>query len=175
MSLTPFWVCPIILFVKNSQNKQRPHAFFKILFLILPFFLFPACASDPKKPSPVVGQVSSVQKTLNQLSQAYEKKDETAFLEKLDPDSKLLDAVRAGVLEDFKQFSKADLSFVIDRVEIDEESFQTMVHWLGGWKRSSSPPVEKRGDAVFYWIGREDPKLTEIRGDSPFGLFARTQ
>lgn len=121
-----------------------------------------------------MGQVAHVQKALNHLSQAYERKNEPEFLEKLDPDSKLLDAVRAGILQDFKQFSEAELSLVIDRVEIDEESFQTMVHWQGGWKQSSSPPVEKRGDAVFYWIGREDPKLTEIRGDSPFGLFSRT-
>ncbi len=116
-------------------------------------------------------QVGEIQKSLKHLSEAYEKRDETAFFEKLDADSKLLPLVRDRVARDFKRFTQAKLSFVIDRVEIKEKVSQTTLRWQGRWTIPSyTEAIEKRGKVVFSWVDRDDPKLSEIRGDSPFGI-----
>ena len=118
-------------------------------------------------------QVGEIQKSLKHLSEAYEKRDETAFFEKLDADSKLLPLVRDRVARDFKRFTQAKLSFVIDRVEIKEKVSQTTLRWQGRWTIPSyTEAIEKRGKVIFSWVGRDDPKLAEIRGDSPFGILA---
>lgn len=149
---------------------------FKTILLSLSFFIITACASDPKKPSPVANQVSRIQERLKQFSKAYENKDEKTIFSAFDPSSDLINPVRGKILQDFKQFSKTQLSFFIDRVEIEEEVFKTTLRWQGVWKADSLPDsITKQGSVVFLWVGRDNPKLTEIRGDSPFGRLSRLQ
>jgi len=163
------------MFYPFNQKQKNAHLPPLLVFLFS-FFFLSACASDPKKASPVVTQVGEIQKRLKALSGAYEKRDESAFFEKLDADSKWLDSVREDVTQDFRQFSEATLSFVIDRVEIKENISQTTLRWQGRWTiPSSSDPLTKRGEVIFSWIDRDDPKLTKIRGDSPFGKLSRAR
>jgi len=121
-----------------------------------------------------VTQVGEIQKSLKHLSETYEKRDESAFFKTLDSDSKLLDSLKDGIKRDFERFTVVTLSFVIDRVEIKENVSHTTLRWQGRWTLPSSTEVlEKRGKVIFSWVDRDHPRLTEIRGDSPFGSLPR--
>lgn len=142
--------------------------------LLVAVFFLSACASDPKKSSPVAMQVGEIQKSLKVLSEAYEDRNTSAFFEKLDSDSQSLHFLQEGIPQDFKRFTAVTLSFVIDRVEIRETVSQTTLRWQRRWTiPSSSEVLTKRGKVIFFWIDRDHPKLTEIRGDSPFGNLPR--
>ena len=154
-------------FLKNTVN-------FKILLFSLSLFILSACASDPKKPSPVANQVGRIQERLKQFSKSYEQRDKKTIFSAFDPGSALLDPVRDKILQDLERFSKTQLSFVIERVEIEESAFKTTLRWRGLWRVGLDPdPMERQGGVVFLWSDRDNPKLTEVRGDSPFGLFSR--
>ncbi len=145
-----------------------------ILFWLSLFFLISACASDPKQPSHVLTRVAHIQKTLDQFSKAYKDHDPEEILSRLNPDSTLLEGVRDGIREDLQSISTARLVFVIDRVEMEDTSFRTLLRWQGAWENpGSSESIERKGEVIFSWINPDDPMLTEVRGDSPFGIFAR--
>ncbi len=161
------------VFYSSKQKQKNSRLLPGWVFLFVLFFLS-ACASDPKKVSPVATQVLEIQKSLKDLSKAYEKRDESAFFERLDRNSKWLDSLKDGVKRDFERSTVITLSFVIDRVEIKEGLSQTSLRWKGRWTLpSASEAIEKRGKVIFSWVDRDHPKLTEIRGDSPFGRLPR--
>jgi len=162
------------VFYSRKQQQRNSGLLSKWPLLFALFFLSACASSDQKKASPIVTQVGEIQKSLKHLSKAYEKRDESAFFKTLDADSKLLDPLKDGIKRDFERFTVVTLSFVIDRVEIKENVSHTTLRWQGRWTLpSSSEVLEKRGKVIFSWVDRDQPKLTEIRGDSPFGNLPR--
>lgn len=160
----------------NAKQLVKKWSMHWALLLVSLVFLCAACASDPKKLSPVVTQVDRIQKVLNRISDAYQARDAQAVFSNLDPAAKHLASVREAILQDFEQFPEATLSFVIKRVETEEASALTVLRWRVVLKKTSSAEVlENAGEAVFSWVNSDDPKLTEIRGGSPFGALARVE
>ncbi len=176
ISLTHFPALPYNPHVKNNLHEtNRTSPFSQVLFLFLLFF-FSSCASSPQKPSPVVTQVERIQKVLDTFSKAYQNRDENLLFSRLDSEAKGLALIREAVLADFKQKPTVSLVFEINRVETQEASFQTMVHWEAAWKKSKNrDPVKKQGEVILVWINPEKPSLVEVRGDSPFGVITRSQ
>ncbi len=149
----------------RSQHTQ-------LLILLLSLALFGACASDKKKPSPIATTVSQIQKNLSSLAIAYSNKDENGFFGGLDPSSDALDLVRTRTLRDFEHFNSSEIAFVLERVEAEAGRLKTVVRWKGVWvQKLNVSSIEKRGKAIFFWNDASDPKMIEVRGDSPFGVF----
>lgn len=143
-------------------------------WLCLLFIFFAGCATAPTKPSPVAEQVGRVRQALVSITESYEKKDEKKFLSSLDPSFQSLPAFKEQLLKDLDAFSEIKIDMKVDRVEVQAGSIATAVHWGGVWKGApGSPPLEKKGHAVFVWTTGEAPLLLEIRGDPPFGIFQR--
>lgn len=142
-------------------------------FLLALLFLFSAgCATTPTKPSPVAEQVDRIRQALVSITESYEKKDEKNFLSRLDPSFKSLPSFKEQVLKELATFSEINIDMKIDRIEVQTGSISTAVHWGGVWKGApGTPPLEKKGHALFVWTTGEDPLLLEIRGDPPFGIF----
>jgi len=116
--------------------------------------------------------VSQIKKNLSSLSGSYGKKDEKGFLEGFDPTSDSLSLIRTRIVADFERFSSAEISFIVDRVELEDGRIKTVVRWKGTWtQKPDTPPLEKRGKAIFFWNDSSDPKMIEVRGASPFGVF----
>jgi hypothetical protein len=142
------------------------------LILSLFFFVLGGCATDPTKPSPVAMEADRLQEALLSITESYEKKDEKTFFSKIDPAFPSLTPFRNQVLQDFQNFSEANIRMVIERIQIDPESVVTAVRWGGTWKTApDAPALEKKGHALFRWTPGENPQLLEIRGDPPFGIF----
>lgn len=155
-----------------------PHLFSlkrRTTFLWLALFLagpLAGCATDSKGPSAVATTVRRIDEALHSITESYEKKDEKSFFSGFDPAFKFLAPLKNQVLRDFETFSEIDVTITIDRVEIEGELISAAVHWGGVWKSSSQGrPLEKKGHALFTWKSGEAPKLLEIRGDPPFGVF----
>lgn len=141
------------------------------LFLLL-IGWFQGCATTPYKPSPIAIQVDHVRQTLAEMTASYQKKDETGFFSAIDPSLQSPSSLKEQVSKDWKTFSDLNVDIKVDRVEIQEGSITTAVHWDGVWKTAATPPVEKKGHALFIWTTAEPPRLLEIRGDAPFGISA---
>ena len=130
------------------------------------------CVSEPTKPSPTATQVDQIRLALQGITESYEKKDEKAFFEKLDPAFKNAADLRNQTLQDFKAFSQMEVQWTVDRVHIEEQGIWVAAHWGGVWKTTAEgPPLEKKGHVLFRWTSNDPPKLLEIRGDPPFGVF----
>ncbi len=144
----------------------------QVLMFVLIVSFIGACATDKKKPSPVAMKVSQIQKTLVSMAAAYGEKNEKGFFEGFDAASDALSLVRARIVGDFESFDSADISFVFDRVEVEDGRIKTIVRWKGKWlQKADRPPIERRGKAIFFWHDVSEPKMTEVRGNSPFGVF----
>lgn len=144
----------------------------QVLIFILIFSLFGACATDKKKLSPIVTKVNQIQKNLSNMAVSYGEKDEKGFFEGFDSDSDFLSLVRTRIVGDFEHFDSAEISFVFGRVEVEGGRIKTVVRWKGRWlKASDALPLEKRGKAIFFWSDVSDPKMTEMRGNTPFSAF----
>lgn len=137
------------------------------------FLLFwEGCATEPAKPSPTAIQVDQIRQALQGITESYEKKDEKAFFEKLDPAFKGGADFKNRALQDFKAFSQMEVHLNIDRAQIEEQGVWVAVHWGGIWRTApEATPIEKKGHALFRWTSGDPPKLIEIRGDPPFGVF----
>ncbi len=167
---------PKYLFPRSSTQSHlfvsMLHCLMSVCLLIVVSGLFWSCASEQKKPTPVTIKVGQIQKTLSELGEAYVKKDKERFFAEVDPASISMPILEDRVLGDFKHYSKAELSLRIHRVELGESTFRTSVHWKGVWKSEADLPVlERSGKAIFILAASEDPKLINVLGDSPFGVF----
>jgi len=131
------------------------------------------CASDQKKPTPVTTKVGQIQKALSELADAYGKKNKEGFLAGVEPSAESYRWLDDRTSEDFKLFSRADLSIKIQRIELGETASKTTVHWKGVWRSEDDLPVlERRGNAIFLMAAAaDDPKLIAVLGDSPFDVF----
>lgn len=131
-----------------------------------------SCATEPAKPSPTAIQIDQIRQALQGITESYEKKDEKAFFEKLDPAFKNGADFKSQTLQDFKAFSQIEVHLTIDRAQIEAQAVWVAAHWGGVWKTAAeAPPIEKKGHALFKWTSGDPPKLLEIRGDPPFGVF----
>lgn len=153
--------------------KYRSIIEFAEALILSGFLLFwGGCATQPTKPSPVSIQVDQIREALQGITESYEKKDAQAFLDHLDPSFKGSAELKNQTLQDFKVFSQMEIQLIIDRVQIEEKSIWVAAHWGGVWKTTpEAAPLEKKGHALFRWTSGDHPKLLEIRGDPPFGVF----
>ena len=139
-------------------------------FLIV--ILLAGCAAERAKPSPVSIQVGQIRQALDSITESYEKKDEKTFFEKIDPSFKNVEDFKGRAIQDFATFSQIKLELKVDRIRIEDDSIWVAARWSGAWKTApEAPPLEKRGNALLRWTAGEDPKLLEIRGDPPFGVY----
>ncbi len=142
------------------------------LLIIFVFFLFTGCATDAKKPSPVLSQTTDLRKALLEVTEAYEQKDKEAFFSRFDPSFHPLTLFKNQVNRDFEAFSGADIQVTIEQIRIEQESLVTVVRWKGSWTSvSGEPALRKRGHAVFRWTSKPMLRLLEIKGNPPFGVF----
>ena len=56
--------------------------------------------------------------------------------------------------EDFETFPAISLEFKIERVVIEKDDIDVLIHWQGTWKRDADDMgVRQRGHARLQWVG----------------------
>ncbi|MFQ5598439.1 MAG: hypothetical protein ACE5GK_10360 [Nitrospiria bacterium] len=159
-----------IYFGKDDLPAIRLVRLIRLLPFLLVFFILLSCTADKKKPTPVTNKLAHVRGRIEKLREFYEKKDDEGFFSGLDPSFEGLQVFQKRVRQDFSRFSKAEISVIIDRVEMDEDTIKTAVRWRGLWVWEEAPPLEKNGSATFIWTSSKDSKLVGVLGEGPFGV-----
>jgi hypothetical protein len=107
------------------------------------------------------------------LRNAYQRKDRSGFHSLLLPLDQL-DDLKRQVDMDFDTFSAIALEFKIERVVIEKDDIDVLIHWQGTWKRDADDMgIRQRGYARLRWVGTHSILLRGAQGDLPFGMTSR--
>ncbi len=132
-----------------------------------------AC-STPSLVNPADAErVRKIDATVEQIRKAYVGKDPGVFQGLFMP-LESLRKMEAAIRRDFALYEEISLDFTIDRVMVEGPDVSVHFHWQGQWKApGEDQPLRERGHAVFRMVGHQNPTLSAIDGDAPFGMSAR--
>jgi hypothetical protein len=143
-----------------------------LLCLVLLAGLAGCFAKEPRYPADHA-RYQRITATVEDLQQAYAKRDASGFRALLLP-SVLLDRVEVDVAKDFESFEEITLDISIDRIVIDGEAIDVLVHWQGKWKKKQDEAGSpERGHGILRFVGMHSILLKSVEGDLPFGMVAR--
>jgi len=111
-----------------------------------------------------------VDRAVESLRDAYQKKDHSAFRAALEP-SDQLESLQHQVKADFEAFHAISLEFKVERVIIEGDNVDVYVRWQGVWKKHADDAgMRQRGHTRLQWAGTQSVLLRDIQGDLPFGM-----
>ncbi|CUS37383.1 hypothetical protein [Candidatus Nitrospira nitrificans] len=111
-----------------------------------------------------------IDQAVESLRSAYQRKDQSGFHALLLPADQL-NELRQQAEMDFAAFSTISLEFKIERVTIEKDDINVLIHWQGTWKRDAADMgVRHRGLARLQWVGTNSILLRGAQGDLPFGM-----
>lgn len=114
-----------------------------------------------------------IDQAVESLRSAYQRKDRPGFQAMLLPLGQL-DDLRQQADMDFEAFSAISLEFKIERVAIEKDDIDVLIHWQGTWKRDAiDVGIRQRGLARLQWVGTHSILLRGAQGDLPFGMKMR--
>jgi hypothetical protein len=114
-----------------------------------------------------------IDRAVESLRNAYQRKDRSGFHSMLLPSDQLDDVTRQ-VDMDFEIFSAIALEFKTERVVIEKDDIDVLIHWQGTWKRDADDiGIRQRGYARLQWVGTHSILLRSAQGDLPFGMTSR--
>ena len=104
---------------------------------------------------------------IDRLRELYEQHDEgmlSLFSSEYLSESGMKDAIS----RDMRRFGSISLSIFIDRIEVDKDLVNVSVHWKGSWE-DGDKIFKDGGSAVIIIVSGDGLKVSDIKGDSPFG------
>ena len=104
---------------------------------------------------------------INQLKDLYEKHDE-GMLSLFSTDYLSESGMKDDISQDMKRFNVISLNIFIDRIEVDKDLVNVSVHWKGSWE-DGDKIFKDGGSAVIIIVSGDGLKVSDIKGDSPFG------
>jgi len=115
-------------------------------------------------------RMQRVDRAVESLRDAYQKKDHSAFRAALEP-SDQLESLQHQVKADFEAFHAISLEFKVERVIIEGDNVDVYVRWQGVWKKHADDAgMRQRGHTRLQWAGTQSVLLRDIQGDLPFGM-----
>ena len=118
-------------------------------------------------------RLQRLDQAVESLRDAYQKENRAGFKALLAP-SDLMDELQRQVEMDFEAFQTIALEFTTERVMIQGEAIDVLVHWQGLWKHDAEDPgIKQRGHARLQWVGTQSILLRAAQGDLPFGMKAK--
>jgi hypothetical protein len=130
-----------------------------------------SCGPDAVKPTADMERLASVRKVLNDISSDYRDRRVDALLARLPADVDKADpALRPGLKRDLERHAKGSLDFEIRRVRMTDADSSVTLHWTVTLTPSKGGPIERKGTAVWTISRPDPPRITQMAGDSPFGV-----
>lgn len=115
-------------------------------------------------------RMQRIDRAVESLRDAYQKKNSSAFRDVLLPLDEL-EPLQRHVEADFDAFHTISLEFNVERVMIEGDNIDVYVHWQGLWKKHADDTgVRQRGHARLEWVGTKSILLRGVQGDLPFGM-----
>jgi hypothetical protein len=126
------------------------------------------CAGAPKLTDDG-RRVQRVDEFLGALGHAYERRDATAVMAAISPQFADRETMRREMESAFAEFGDIELSFAIERIQLDPETATVYLRWDGAWRAAGRAPVVRQGSARFVVATGERTALAAVVGDTPFG------
>jgi len=104
---------------------------------------------------------------IDRLKELYEQHDE-GMLSLFSSEYLSESGIKDAISRDMRRFGSISLSIFIDRIEVDKDLVNVSVHWKGSWANGDKT-VKDGGSAVFIIVSGDGLKVSDIKGDSPFG------
>ncbi len=145
----------------------RPPA---IVWLIVLAIAIVGCPSKTIRYPAEHERLLRIDQAVESLRSAYQRKNQSEFHALLLP-MEQLDELKRQVEMDFTAFSAISLEFKIERVVLEKDDINVLLHWQGTWKRDATDMgVRQRGLARLQWVGTHSILLRGAQGDVPFGM-----
>ncbi len=126
-----------------------------------------ACSSAPKL-SDDGRWVRDVHALIVDLERAYERRDQSAFMDDVAAQFAGRDALQRAAETTFERFDRIELAFTVERVHLENTTATVYLHWDGQWRASAGQPFVRQGTARFVVDAAPRPLLTAVLGDNPF-------
>jgi hypothetical protein len=141
-----------------------------ILWLIVLAIVVVGCPSKTIRYPAEHERLLRIDQALESLRSAYQRKDRSGFHAMLLPLDELDELKRQAEL-DFEAFSAISIEFKTERVVIEKDDIDVLIHWQGTWKRDADDiRIRQRGYARLQWVGTHSILLRSAQGDLPFGM-----
>lgn len=115
-----------------------------------------------------------IDQAVESLRTAYEGENRSRFQSLLMLPSDQLEELQRQAEMDFEAFQTIALEFTVERVSIEGENIDVLVHWQGTWKKDADDPgIRQRGYTRLQWVGTQTILLRSVQGDLPFGMKAK--
>ena len=119
-------------------------------------------------------RLKRIDQVVESLRTAYQGENRLGFQSLLMLPSDQLEEVQRQAEADFEAFQTIALEFTVERVLIEGENVDVLVHWQGAWKKDADDPgIRQRGHARLQWVGTQTILLRAVQGDLPFGMKAK--
>jgi hypothetical protein len=141
-----------------------------IVWLIVLAALVVGCPSKTIRYPAEHERLLRIDHALESLRSAYQRKDRSEFRSMLLPAGQLDELQRQAEM-DFEAFSTISLEVKTERVVIEKDDIDVLIHWQGMWKRDANDMgIRQRGYARLQWVGTHSILLRSAQGDLPFGM-----
>jgi hypothetical protein len=141
-----------------------------ILYLLLLAIAVGGCSSKKIRYPEEHERLLRINQAVDSLREAYQQKDRARFRSLLLPQAPLDELQRQAEM-DFDTFEAIALEFKIERIMIEKDDIDILVHWQGTWKKDANDMgARQRGHAQLQWVGTPSILLRSAQGDLPFGM-----
>ena len=115
-----------------------------------------------------------IDQAVESLRTTYQDENRSGFQSLLMLPSDQLEELQRQAEMDFEAFQTIALEFTVERVLIEGDNVDVLVHWQGTWKKEADDPgIRQRGHARLQWVGTQTILLRAVQGDLPFGMKAK--
>ena len=157
--------CAVMDFRSSGFSQPVSIVWFIVLAVVLT-----GCPSKTIRYPAEHERLLRIDQALESLRSSYQRKDRAGFHSMLLPADQL-NELRRQVDMDFEAFSDISLEFKIERVVIEKDDIDVLIHWQGTWKKDDNDTgIRQRGHARLQWVGTHSILLRSAQGDLPFGM-----
>ena len=154
----------VIVFV--AMKIRSTFALLLLSAVFLAVSIISGCAGKAIMSDDVI-RIRNTVDMIDRLKELYEQHDEgmlSLFSSEYLSESGMKDAIS----RDIRRFGSISLSIFIDRIEVDKDLVNVSVHWKGSWE-DGDKIFKDGGSAVIIIVSGDGLKVSDIKGDSPFG------
>ena len=150
----------------SSVNAATALPFLISVFFLLALSIISGCAGKVILSDDAI-RIRNTVDIIDQLKELYEQHDE-GMLSLFSSEYLSESGIKDALSRDMSRFGSISLSIFIDRIEVDKDLVNISVHWKGSWANGDKT-FKDGGSAVFIIVSGDGLKMSDIKGDSPFG------
>jgi hypothetical protein len=155
---------------KGGSLSMKGHLFVFFLFTLVLSLI--SCSKGNVKLTEDATRIRGIDHLVEEVRKSYLQRDEAAMLAHISlKGAGETEALEERLHDALIKLQPVVLEFYPERILLEKEGARVYLHWEGEWRDlEHRVPFFRKGDAIFSLDGAREPRLVEIRGDSPFDI-----